>query len=114
MSNIFCVKANAKEDDKYFRFTNITVKDGLSQGSVYAILKDKEGYMWFGTNDGLNRFDGYKYEVIKSSDKDENTLHPGIIGSIVEDDYGYLWIGTSSGLSRLNKKTLEVERIGAD
>lgn len=114
VSNIFSVKANAKEDDKYFRFTNITVKDGLSQGSVYAILKDKEGYMWFGTNDGLNRFDGYKYEVIKSSDKDENTLHPGIIGSIVEDDYGYLWIGTSSGLSRLNKKTLEVERIGAD
>lgn len=114
MSNIFCVKANAKEDDKYFRFTNITVKDGLSQGSVYAILKDKEGYMWFGTNDGLNRFDGYEYKVIKSSDKDENTLHPGIIGSIVEDDYGYLWIGTSSGLSRLNKKTLKVERIGAD
>lgn len=114
MSNIFCVKANAKEDDKYFRFTNLTVKDGLSQGSVYAILKDKEGYMWFGTNDGLNRFDGYEYKVIKSSDKDENTLHPGIIGSIVEDDYGYLWIGTSSGLSRLNKKTLKVERIGAD
>lgn len=70
--------------------------------------------MWFGTNDGLNRFDGYEYEIIKSSDKDENTLHPGIIGSIVEDDYGYLWIGTSSGLSRLNKKTLKVERIGAD
>ena len=108
------MKADAKESDKYLKFTNITVKEGLSQGSVYSILKDKDGYMWFGTNDGLNRFDGYNYTVIKSSDKDETTPHPGIIGSIVEDNYGYLWIGTSSGLSRLNKKTLKVERIDAD
>ncbi|MGL4570853.1 MAG: ligand-binding sensor domain-containing protein [Clostridium sp.] len=114
ISNIYIVKADAKESDKYLKFTNITVKEGLSQGSVYSILKDKDGYMWFGTNDGLNRFDGYNYTVIKSSDKDETTLHPGIIGSIVEDNYGYLWIGTSSGLSRLNKKTLKVERIEAD
>ncbi|MEG1002016.1 MAG: two-component regulator propeller domain-containing protein [Clostridium sp.] len=114
ISNINIVKADAKESDKYLKFTNLTVKEGLSQGSVYSILKDKDGYMWFGTNDGLNRFDGYNYTVIKSSDKDVTTLHPGIIGSIVEDNYGYLWIGTSSGLSRLNKKTLKVERIDAD
>lgn len=114
ISNFLCVKVNAEEKDKYLKFTNLTTKDGLSQGSVYAIHKDEDGYMWFGTNDGLNRFNGYEYEVIKSDDKDENTLPSGIIGSIVEDKEGYLWIGTSSGLGRLNRKTLSVERIGAD
>lgn len=114
ISNFFCVKVSAEEKDKYLKFTNLTIKDGLSQGSVYAIHRDEDGYMWFGTNDGLNRFNGYEYEVIKSDDKDPNTLFPGIIGSIVEDKEGYLWVGTSSGLSKLNKKTLSVERIEAD
>lgn len=113
-SNFWCINAGAEENDKYLKFTNITVKDGLSQGSVYAILKDEDGYMWFGTNDGLNRFNGYEYTVLKSDDRDENTIPTGIIGSIVEDKEGYLWVGTSSGLGKLDRKTLAVERIDAD
>lgn len=114
INTFFSIRANAVEENKYLKFTNITVKDGLSQGSVFAILRDSDGYMWFGTNDGLNRFNGYEYEVIKSEDKDNNTIFPGIIGSIVEDKDGYLWIGTSSGLSKLDRNTLKAERIGAD
>ncbi|MDO5039838.1 sensor histidine kinase [Clostridium sp.] len=114
INNFFCVKANAVEENKYLKFTNITVRDGLSQGSVFSILRDSDGYMWFGTNDGLNRFNGYEYEVIKSEDKDKDTIFPGIIESIVEDKDGYLWIGTSSGLSKLDRETLKAERIEAD
>ena len=114
IGNFGCISVGAEENDKYFKFTNITVKDGLSQGSVYAIFKDEDGYMWFGTNDGLNRFNGYDYTVLKSDDRDEKTIPSGIIGSIVEDKEGYLWIGTSSGLGRLDRKSLSVERIDAD
>ena len=114
LSNFLCIKTSAQENDKYLKFINMSTNDGLSQGSVYAIHRDEDGYMWFGTNDGLNRFNGYDYDVIKANDKDENTLYPGIIGSIVEDKNGFLWIGTSSGLCKLDKKMLNVERIGSD
>ncbi|MGL6185976.1 MAG: ligand-binding sensor domain-containing protein [Clostridium chrysemydis] len=106
--------AFAKEKDKYLKFKNLTINNGLSQGSVYSIYQDEEGYMWFGTNDGLNRYDGYNFTVIKGTENEENTLWPGIIGSIVEDRDGYLWIGSSSGLSKLDRKTSTVQRIYSD
>ena len=51
-----------------FMFKHIEVADGLSNNSVYAILKDKDGFMWFGTNSGLNRFDGYTFKVYRHID----------------------------------------------
>lgn len=111
---LFSKNVFAKEIDKYLKFKNITIDNGLSQGSVYAIYQDSDGYMWFGTNDGLNRYDGYSFDIIKSTENEENTLWPGIIGSIVDDDDGNLWIGSSSGLSKLNTKTLEIERVYSD
>ncbi|MGL4849805.1 MAG: ligand-binding sensor domain-containing protein [Clostridium sp.] len=106
--------ANAIEEEENIRFKNITISDGLSQGSVYSILQDSNGYMWFGTNDGLNRYDGYSFEILKGSEDDNSKIYSGIIGSLIEDDNGEIWVGTSSGLNKVNGKSLEVTRIESD
>ncbi|MGL5416523.1 MAG: two-component regulator propeller domain-containing protein [Clostridium sp.] len=108
-----CV-AEAIEEEENTRFKNITINDGLSQGSVYAILQDSKGYMWFGTNDGLNRYDGYSFQVLKGSENEENKIYSGIIGSLIEDNEGDIWVGTSSGLNKVDSKTLDVIRVGTD
>ncbi|MEJ2545994.1 MAG: two-component regulator propeller domain-containing protein, partial [Calditrichaceae bacterium] len=58
------------------RFKHITTDDGLSQSTIYCIIKSRDGYMWFGTADGLNRYDGYEF-VIYKNDKDDSTSISG-------------------------------------
>ncbi|MGL5576042.1 MAG: ligand-binding sensor domain-containing protein [Sarcina sp.] len=108
------VKAEAEMNDKYLSFNNITINDGLSQGSIEDIFQDSEGYMWFATNDGLNRYDGYDFKIIKGDIDDVNTIWPGIISSIEEDKNGDIWVGTTGGLAKINKKTFEVKRFYVD
>ncbi len=79
------------------RFENITVNDGLSDGSVQAILQDHLGYLWFGTADGLDRFDGYEFRSYKPSPSDSTSISEGVINGLYEDDEGTLWITTSRG-----------------
>jgi signal transduction histidine kinase/ligand-binding sensor domain-containing protein len=79
------------------RFENIGVNDGLSQSSVYSIYQDKKGFMWFGTADGLNRYDGQDIKVYKISDKsiaNSNFIH----GNICEDSHGSIWFCNETGL----------------
>ena len=108
------ILVDALENKDNQRFKNITINDGLSQGSVYCILQDKNGYMWFGTNDGLNRYDGYSFTDLKGSDSEVDKIYPGIVGSLIEDNDGFIWAGTSSGLSKIDINSLEVERIEVD
>lgn len=108
------IKVYANNLDNYLSFSNITINDGLSQGSVDDIFQDKEGYMWFATNDGLNVYDGYDFKVFKGDNNDSTTIWPGLVNSIEEDDEGYLWIGTGGGLAKINKKNYEVQRIYVD
>jgi ligand-binding sensor domain-containing protein/signal transduction histidine kinase len=83
-------------------FEYITVTDGLSQNSVTCIYQDQQGYMWFGTRDGLNRYDGYKLELYYYDALDSTSLSNSSIASIYQDKYGVLWIGTNGGLNRYN------------
>src|SRR5258708_24344765 len=79
------------------RFENIGVNDGLSQSSVYSIYQDKKGFMWFGTADGLNRYDGQNIKVYKINDKkidNSNFIH----GNICEDSQGNIWFCNETGL----------------
>jgi len=79
------------------RFENIGVNDGLSQSSVYSIYQDKKGFMWFGTADGLNRYDGQNIRIYKISDKkiaNSNFIH----GNICEDSHGNIWFCNETGL----------------
>ncbi|NIM13447.1 MAG: SpoIIE family protein phosphatase [Candidatus Aminicenantes bacterium] len=85
------------------QFKQISLDQGLSQATVYCILQDSKGFMWFGTQDGLNRYDGYQFNVFKPHPEDPTTISHIMISSLVEDKSGQLWIGTrGGGLNRFN------------
>jgi ligand-binding sensor domain-containing protein len=94
-------------DIKFDRITseNFKVEKGLSQNSANCILQDYKGYMWIGTWDGLNRFDGYNFITYKSSiTGNSNELSNQTINALFEDKNGVLWIGTETGLNSFDRK----------
>ena len=93
------------------RFDNISIEQGLSQSSVKAIFQDSRGFLWFGTEDGLNRYDGYSFKIYKPDPDVLNSLSDRWITSIVEDQDGYLWIATRLGLNRYDPRTEEFVRF---
>ena len=87
------------------RFEHITVEDGLSQNGAFAILQDSKGFMWFGTQDGLNKYDGQNFTVYKHDPDNSNSLSDNWIWAIHEDHLGALWIGTrNGGLDRYDRE----------
>lgn len=80
------------------RFDHLTMDNGLSESIVLSIIQDKHGYMWFGTADGLNRYDGYSFTVFKHDPEDSTTIAHNYIQCLYEDQNGILWIGTLGGL----------------
>jgi ligand-binding sensor domain-containing protein len=78
-------------------FERLNNTNGLSQGSVNCIFQDQYGFMWFGTNDGLNKYDGTKFDVYRHNHANKNSLVSGNVSAITEDSTGYLWIGTRGG-----------------
>ena len=87
-------------------FKRISIGDGLSQSSVTCILQDRRGFMWFGTQDGLNRYDGYEFRIYSHDSRDYETISDNYIRCIYEDRYGRMWIGTNGGgLNRFDRKT---------
>ncbi|MCC6837879.1 MAG: histidine kinase, partial [Bacteroidia bacterium] len=79
------------------KFAHITAEQGLSMGAVNCVLQDSWGFMWFGTQDGLNKYDGYNITVYKHNQQDSNSLANNFIYSLFEDKNGVLWIGTNGG-----------------
>ena len=89
-------------------FTHYSVEDGLSEGVVLTMHQDRDGMMWFGTFDGLNRFDGYSFKVYKSGFNSSYGLTNNRVDRITEDDLGYLWIMNNDGeVYRMNTRTEE-------
>src|SRR5688572_4307297 len=82
---------------KNIRFEQISLDEGISQSVVNAILQDRQGFLWVGTDDGLNRYDGYQFKIFKPDANDPFGISDRSISSIVEDKNGYLWIGTRAG-----------------
>ncbi|WP_167607651.1 hybrid sensor histidine kinase/response regulator transcription factor [Maribellus sediminis] len=80
-----------------FNITYLSGEDGLSQNEVTRIIQDKNGFMWFGTRGGLNRYDGYEFIHYKSKASVKNHLSNPSIETLIEDSKGNLWIGTKSG-----------------
>lgn len=84
-------------------FKHITVEEGLSQSTVKSVLKDSQGYMWFGTRDGLNRYDGYRITIYKNDSRDVTSISDNFINDIFEDTNGDLWLGTAKGLDKFDR-----------
>jgi len=87
------------------RFERISLEDGLSQSSVFAVLQDQRGFMWFSTEDGLNKYDGYEFVVYKHDPDDPMTLSNNYVRTIYEDRSGELWVGTRNRLDRFDRTT---------
>ncbi len=105
---LFIVSINLFAQNKLapnLRFGRITVGQGqgLSHSTVYCSYQDSQGFMWFGTEDGLNKYDGYSFEVYKSDPADKRTISNNIIRCIFEDDKQNLWVGTDNGLNIYNR-----------
>ena len=86
------------------KFEHISIEDGLSQSSVNCILKDRRGLMWFGTQDGLNRYDGYKFKIYRHQPDNSNSISDSHINCIYEDRKGVLWVGTREGLDHFDRE----------
>ena len=98
--------ANIRES---FNFKNITIEDGLSQSTVETIYQDSKGYIWIGTNDGLDRYNGYEFKHYKHDKYDKNSIANNYIVDIIEDKNGYIWVSTIGGLSRINPDKDEIK-----
>lgn len=102
LANLFVLSAFANNNQPV---TYLGIENGLSNNSVTSIFQDHRGFIWFGTYDGLNRYDGYYFKVFRNHLNDSNSLPNNRIASITEDDNQRLWIGTRSGVALYDQVT---------
>ena len=89
-----------------YNFNQLTIRDGLSSGSITCFLQDKKGFIWIGTTYGLNRYDGHQIHVYKNNPQNENSIGGNYIRCLFEDSRNHLWIGLRGrGLSRMDLAT---------
>lgn len=93
------------------KFENYDTTQGISSSTCLEIFEDSEGFLWFGTIDGLNKFNGYDFEIFRPSLTDPNAISNNRINVITEDNTGRLWIGTGSGLNIYDKKQQKFYKV---
>jgi len=96
-----CVVQPVQAQTKSIRFETLSVDDGLSHSIVRTIAQDIQGFMWFGTDDGLNKYDGYSFTVYKHNPEQPESISDNTIYTMYRDLSGDLWVGTGAGLDRL-------------
>jgi ligand-binding sensor domain-containing protein len=102
---LFFLSANSFAQSK-ISFNHLTVENGLSQSAVTCILQDSNGFLWFGTQDGLNRYDGYDFKIFNNDPSDPQSLTDNFIFAIYEDPAGNLYVETQNGFfQRYNPRT---------
>ncbi|MDP4210490.1 MAG: two-component regulator propeller domain-containing protein [Bacteroidota bacterium] len=90
---------------RYLNFDNFTIESGLSNNVIHYIFQDKKGWMWFGSSQGLNKFDGYKFTCFNQNPANPQSLDGKLVRSILEDTQGSLWVGTEKGgLNKFNRE----------
>src|SRR5882757_2753346 len=87
----------AQAQQPYFKFKNLSTTQGLSINNATCILQDRKGFIWIGTRDGLNRYDGYTFTVFRSDPGDAHSISGNFIWSLHEDREGNIWAGTIEG-----------------
>jgi signal transduction histidine kinase/ligand-binding sensor domain-containing protein/DNA-binding response OmpR family regulator len=93
---IFCGHPALRAQEYYFK--HYQVENGLSNNSVNCSMQDKKGFLWFGTINGLNRFDGYRFRIFRHDHDDSTSIGSNFIRCMYEDKKGFIWIGTNKGI----------------
>ena len=101
-------------DGKDIRFARLSSREGLSQGTVEQIVQDDQGFMWFGTPDGLDRFDGYTFDQYKRGAGGSRDLSGVFVTALLKDRSGALWIGVDQFLDRVDPTTGAITRYRSD
>ena len=108
---VFLVLSGAHDTAQAQSVSYLGIENGLSNNTVTAIHKDKFGLMWFGTLDGINRYDGYSFKVFRNKYNDSTSLPNDIITAINSDDLGNIWVGTQKGVGVYENKTLQFAKV---
>ncbi|MBW4872541.1 MAG: histidine kinase, partial [Paeniclostridium sp.] len=103
-----CLSNKVNAQDRRITFNNLNIEQGISQSTIDVIFQDSKGYVWFGTNDGLNKYNGYDFKVY-NYEYGENSISNNHISDIDEDSHGNMWITTIGGVSKLNPKNDEIK-----
>ncbi|MGL5715133.1 MAG: ligand-binding sensor domain-containing protein, partial [Paraclostridium sp.] len=111
---IFVIKIDTINAQESISFKNITINDGLSQGTVQALLQDKQGQIWIGTNDGLNLYNGHEIKVYKYKENSKHSISNSYILNLDEDKEGNIWVATIGGVSKINPYTEEITNYYQD
>ncbi len=112
---LWSAAATAPAADEHIEFDHLSLEEGLSQSIIEQIVQDRKGFMWFVTEDGLNRFDGYRFVVVRNEPGDPSSLSHNELKSIHEDRDGILWVGAfEGGLNRYDPSTGKVTRYRND
>ena len=93
------------------KFENFDTNNGLSSSTSVEIFQDSEGFLWFGTIDGLDKYNGYEFEIYRPIINNPHSISNNRINAITEDSKGFLWVGTSNGLNIFDKKAQKFYRI---
>lgn len=107
----WCWFAHAQND---YRFDRFNIQQGLSQTICNTIEQDQKGFLWIGTQDGLNRFDGYNFKVFKPDPFDANSLSDNFVNDIIVDTNNIVWLGTEWGLSIYDQKVDSFIQLSSD
>ena len=103
--SILILSSSFSQTDEYI-FRQLTDVDGLSQSTIFAMIQDLDGYLWLGTIDGLNRYDGYEFRVYVNDPSNISSISDNFISALYEDSDGFIWVGTVNGyLNCFNRKT---------
>jgi two-component sensor histidine kinase/ligand-binding sensor domain-containing protein len=102
---LFCISSGLSAQQDEIQFSHLTAEDGLSLSAVTKILQDDNGFLWFGTYNGLNRYDGYNFKIFLPDVKSPKSISNHSVWSLLKDSKGFIWVGTLDGLNRYDWKT---------
>ncbi|MCJ8208633.1 response regulator [Mucilaginibacter sp. RS28] len=88
-----------------YYFKHYQVDNGMSNNTVFSCIQDRQGFLWAGTRDGLNRFDGYSFKVFRHNRKDPKSLGNDLVHALYQDNNNIIWVGTDAGLYKYNPQT---------
>ncbi len=111
---LFSLSLEIFPQNNELKFEVLSTEDGLPGNWVEAILQDSQGFMWFGTDQGLCRYDGYEFRNFSGNPIDTNSIGNNLIWSIIEDREECFWIGVNNGLYKLDYDSGKLTRFGTE